>query len=167
MEHPVRGVRFVVGACQRGAPAKLDGTVQYSTVSAVCDTRRHSTQTASRRQSASAEYNRRLARGNWATSLIWRRVHKVAAGTNLNGCLLESTLNFRERNYAFTRLELVDKQELLPRRPSIRLTGSERTPWATWPGRRRNFLFETCRTRCRVWQSSSFVSDLSSPASGK
>jgi hypothetical protein len=86
-------------------------------VSAVCNTRRHSTQTTSRQQSASAEYNRRLARGNWATSLIWGRVHKVAAGTNLNGYLLESTLNFRERNYAFSRLELVDKEELFPAAP--------------------------------------------------
>jgi hypothetical protein len=58
-----------------------------------------------------------LARGNWATSFIWGRVHKIAAGTNLNGYLLESTLNFRERNYAFTRLELVDKDELFPAAP--------------------------------------------------
>jgi hypothetical protein len=28
--------------------------------------------------------------------------------------VLESTLNFRRRNYAFTRLELVDKDELFP-----------------------------------------------------
>jgi len=82
------------------------------------------------RQTASAEYNRRLARGDWATSLIWGRVHRIAAGTNLNGCLLESTLNFRERNYAFTRLESVDKDELFPAAPVLRLTGSERTPWA-------------------------------------
>jgi hypothetical protein len=69
------------------------------------------------RQTASAEYNRRLARGNWATSFIWGRVHKIAAGANLNGYLLESTLNFRERNYAFTRLELVDKDELFAAAP--------------------------------------------------
>jgi hypothetical protein len=66
------------------------------------------------RQTASVEYNRPLALGNWATSLVWGRVHKVAIGANLNGYLLESTLNFRERNYVFTRLELVDKDELFP-----------------------------------------------------
>jgi len=71
------------------------------------------------RQTASVEYNRPLARsdkdwGNWATSLIWGRVHKIATDTNLNSYLLESTLNFRRRNYAFTRLELVDKDELFP-----------------------------------------------------
>src|SRR5208337_1771634 len=61
------------------------------------------------RQTASVEYSRPWAAGNWATSLIWGRVHKLASDTNLNSYLLESTLNFRRRNYAFSRLELVDK----------------------------------------------------------
>jgi hypothetical protein len=69
------------------------------------------------RQTASAEYNRPLKAGNWATSLIWGHVHKIATGANLNGYLLESTLNFRQRNYAFSRLELVDKDELFPQAP--------------------------------------------------
>jgi hypothetical protein len=66
------------------------------------------------RQTASIEYDRPMATGNWATSLVWGRVHKIATDTNLNGYLLESTLNFLRRNYAFTRLELVDKDELFP-----------------------------------------------------
>lgn len=70
------------------------------------------------RQTASAEYNRPLTgekfRGNWATSLVWGRVHKIATGVNLNSYLLESTLNFLRRDYAFTRMELVDKDELFP-----------------------------------------------------
>jgi len=66
------------------------------------------------RQTASVEYNRALSGGNLATSIIWGRVHKIATGTNLNSYLLESTLNFQQRNYAFTRLELVDKDELFP-----------------------------------------------------
>jgi hypothetical protein len=66
------------------------------------------------RQTASVEYDRPLTRGNWATSLVWGRVHKIATGTNLNGYLLESTVNFLRRDYAFTRLELVDKDELFP-----------------------------------------------------
>lgn len=69
------------------------------------------------RQTASGEYNRPLTWGSWATSLVWGRVHKIATGTNLNGYVLESTLNFRQRNYAFTRLELVDKDELFPQAP--------------------------------------------------
>ena len=70
------------------------------------------------RQTASVEYDRPRTQGsaigNWATSLVWGRVHKIATDTNLNSYLLESTLNFRERNYAFSRLELVDKDELFP-----------------------------------------------------
>jgi hypothetical protein len=66
------------------------------------------------RETASVEYDKLLAAGNWATSLVWGRVHKIATGANLNGYLLESTLNFLRRDYAFTRLELVDKDELFP-----------------------------------------------------
>ena len=68
------------------------------------------------RETASVEYNRpfRWLGRNWATSLIWGRVHKIATDTTLNSYLLESTLNFRQRNYAFSRLELVDKDELFP-----------------------------------------------------
>jgi hypothetical protein len=69
------------------------------------------------RQTASVEYNRPLEAGHWATSLIWGRVHKIATETNLNSYLLESTLNFQRRNYAFSRLELVDKDELFPQAP--------------------------------------------------
>jgi len=64
------------------------------------------------RETASVEYNRPIAEGNWATTAVWGRVHKLATGARLNGYLVESTLNFRERNFAFSRLELVDKDEL-------------------------------------------------------
>ncbi len=69
------------------------------------------------RETASVEYNRPLGgvgAGNWATSAIWGRVHKIDTDTILNSYLLESTFNFRQRNYAFSRLELVDKDELFP-----------------------------------------------------
>jgi hypothetical protein len=67
-----------------------------------------------RRQSASVEYNRPLQEGNWATSLVWGHKHKDDTGVNLNSYLLESTLNFKRSNYAYTRIELVDKDELFP-----------------------------------------------------
>ena len=67
-----------------------------------------------RRQTASVEYNRSFAAGNWATSAVWGRKHKQADARNLNSYLLESTVNFRRRDYAFTRMELVDKDELFP-----------------------------------------------------
>ena len=67
-----------------------------------------------KRQSASIEYNRRFGDGNWATSLVWARKHKDETATNLNSYLAESTVNFKRRNYAYARLELVDKDELFP-----------------------------------------------------
>jgi hypothetical protein len=66
------------------------------------------------RETSSVEYNRPLAHGDWASTLVWGRVHKLATGAHLNSYLLESTFDFRERNSAFTRLELVDKDELFP-----------------------------------------------------
>jgi hypothetical protein len=68
-----------------------------------------------RRATASLSYNKRFARGNWASSLIWgrnREYHHTPAQT-LNGYVAESTLNFLDRNYIYTRLELVDKGGLL------------------------------------------------------
>ena len=67
-----------------------------------------------RRQSASLEYNRLFREGNWATSVVWGRKHKDETGTNLNSYLLESTVNFKRSNYGYTRIELVDKDELFP-----------------------------------------------------
>ncbi len=69
------------------------------------------------RQSASIEYVRPFEQGSWATSAIWGRKHKELEDRNLNSYLLESTLNFKTRNYAFSRLELVDKDELFPSEP--------------------------------------------------
>ena len=75
------------------------------------------------RQTASLEYNRplsggKLGNGNWASSLIWGRKHKELDNTNQNSYLFESTLTFLARNYAYTRLELVDKDELFPEDPT-------------------------------------------------
>jgi hypothetical protein len=72
-----------------------------------------------RRQTASVEYVRPFARGSWATSLVWGRVHQVFDNHNLNGYVLETTANFKLRNYAFSRMELVDKDELFPDNPLL------------------------------------------------
>ena len=68
-----------------------------------------------RRTTASVAYNRSFARGSWATSLIWGRNHENHGGEifNLNGYVAESTVNFNDKNYLYTRLELVDKNALL------------------------------------------------------
>ena len=68
-----------------------------------------------RRTTASISYNKRFNRGNWASSFIWGRNHgSHGEGIfNLNGYTAESTVNFLDKNYIYTRLELVDKNELL------------------------------------------------------
>lgn len=67
------------------------------------------------RQTAMLSYNRPLAAGNWATSLVWGRNRKTGHADSVqNSYLVETTLNFAQKNYAYTRLELVDKDELFP-----------------------------------------------------
>jgi hypothetical protein len=66
------------------------------------------------RQTASINYARAITNGSWATTLIWGRNHKIVPQTNQNSYLLESSVNFATKNYAFTRVELVDKDELFP-----------------------------------------------------
>jgi hypothetical protein len=68
-----------------------------------------------RRATASVQYNKPLSRGNWASAFVWGRNHVSTPGEihNLNGYTAESTLNFLDKNYVYTRLELVDKDDLL------------------------------------------------------
>ncbi|HJR07889.1 MAG TPA: hypothetical protein VJ842_11550 [Pyrinomonadaceae bacterium] len=68
-----------------------------------------------RRTTASVQYNHQFARGNLAAAFIWGRNHESHDGEifNLNGYTFETTANFLDKNYLYTRLELVDKSELL------------------------------------------------------
>lgn len=67
------------------------------------------------RMTASVMYNRRLARGNWSSTLLWGRNH-TSDGLVWNSYLAESTLRFAERNYVWGRIENVDRtNELLLR----------------------------------------------------
>jgi len=67
------------------------------------------------RMTASVMYNRPLARGNWASTLLWGR-NRTSDGLVWNGYLAESTLRFAELNYVWTRIENVDRtNELLLR----------------------------------------------------
>lgn len=63
------------------------------------------------RLTASISHNRSWEDGNWASSLIWGRNHERHG--NSNAYSLESTANFLDKNYLYTRMELVDKQGLL------------------------------------------------------
>lgn len=67
-----------------------------------------------RRMTASVMYNRRIHHGSWASLLLWGRNQSLQDGNVGNGYLLESTLRFVNRNYAWTRIENVDRtNELL------------------------------------------------------
>jgi hypothetical protein len=68
-----------------------------------------------RRTTASVQYTRPLDRGYWASAFVWGRNHLSEHGEtrNSNGYTFESTVNFLDKNYAYTRIELVDKDELL------------------------------------------------------
>jgi len=74
-----------------------------------------------RRTTASLQYNRKFDRGNWASTFVWGRNHVSGHDDgiiNLNSYTAESTVQFLDKNYLYTRLELVDKDDLL--RPSDR-----------------------------------------------
>ncbi|MBD0370515.1 MAG: hypothetical protein ICV60_06740 [Pyrinomonadaceae bacterium] len=81
-----------------------------------------------RRMTASVSYNKRFSRGNWATSLIWGRNREEHHNDlfTLNGYTAESTVQFLDKNYVYTRLELVDKNGLLnaTERKSLGITNS-------------------------------------------
>jgi hypothetical protein len=67
-----------------------------------------------RRMTASISVNQKIAGANWATSLIWGRNRiQHGGGATRNGYLAETTVNFLNVNYLYSRLELTDKGGLL------------------------------------------------------
>lgn len=67
------------------------------------------------RMTASLMYNRPFVHGNWASTLLWGR-NRTSDGPIWNSYLAESTLRFGDRNYAWGRIENVDRtNELLLR----------------------------------------------------
>jgi len=57
------------------------------------------------RTTASVMYNRPVAHGNWASTLLCGRTRSLADDAKENSYLFESTLRFMDRNYAWTRIE--------------------------------------------------------------
>lgn len=65
-----------------------------------------------RRMTASIMYNRPfrdVSRGNWTSSAIWGRTRSGSDNVIQNSYLFESLVKFNFRNYAYTRLEDVDR----------------------------------------------------------
>jgi hypothetical protein len=70
------------------------------------------------RMTASVMYNQplgdgELGGGNWASTALWGRTRSLRDGAVFNSYLLESTLRFFKRNYAWTRVENVDRSNEL------------------------------------------------------
>ena len=65
------------------------------------------------RMTASITYNRALQNGNWASTLLWGRNQSKPGNEIFNSYLAESTLRFLSRNYVWTRIENVDRTNLL------------------------------------------------------
>jgi hypothetical protein len=79
------------------------------------------------RMTASVMYNRpiwgtsgggksgdgKLSGGNWASTILWGRTRSLQDGSVFNSYLLESTLRFLKRNYAWTRVENADRSNEL------------------------------------------------------
>jgi hypothetical protein len=65
------------------------------------------------RMTASVMYNRPIAAGNWASTLIWGRNRTQGTGEVYNGYLAESTLRFRNLSYLWGRIENVDRTNVL------------------------------------------------------
>ena len=82
------------------------------------------------RTTASLQYHRPINHGNWATAFIWGRnhVHDGVTINHLNGYTLESTLNLLDKNYLYTRLELVDKDDLLRASDRLKLGITQTNP---------------------------------------
>jgi hypothetical protein len=65
------------------------------------------------RMTASISYNRPFTNGNWVSMILWGRNRDIPDGQVFNGYLLESTVRFAKHNFAWTRIENVDRTNLL------------------------------------------------------
>lgn len=65
------------------------------------------------RMTASIMYNRPLRGGNWANTILWGRTRGLQDNAIFNSYLLESTLNFSNLNYVWTRIESAERSNEL------------------------------------------------------
>jgi hypothetical protein len=88
-------------------------SAQYSFAHLTSPEQLHATEDI-QRMTASVSYNRTLAKGGWASTLLWGRNRVLQSGQISNGYLAESTLRFAEHNHVWTRIESADRtNELL------------------------------------------------------
>jgi hypothetical protein len=65
------------------------------------------------RMTASVMYNRPLHDGNWTSTVLWGRTRSLQDASIFDSYLVESTVRFRTRNYAWTRVESVERSNEL------------------------------------------------------
>jgi hypothetical protein len=65
------------------------------------------------RMTASIMYNRPIQNGNWASTLLWGRTRSLEDNSIFDSYLLESSVRFHTRNYAWTRIENVERSNEL------------------------------------------------------
>jgi len=65
------------------------------------------------RMTASVMYNRRFHDGNWASTVLWGHTGSLLDQAIFDSYLLESTVGFRTRNHAWTRIENVERSNEL------------------------------------------------------
>ena len=72
------------------------------------------------RSTASLQYTRPMhGGGQWSSSLIWGRNHRLLDRRDSNAYLAESVWPFRRKNFLTGRIELVDKDELFSDQPAL------------------------------------------------
>ena len=65
------------------------------------------------RMTASVMYNRPFHKGNWASTILWGRTRSLSDNSIFDSYLFESTMRFRESNYAWTRIENAERSNEL------------------------------------------------------
>jgi len=65
------------------------------------------------RMTASIMYNRPIQNGNWASTFLWGRTRSLTDNSIFDSYLLESTVRFHTRNYAWTRIENAERSNEL------------------------------------------------------
>lgn len=65
------------------------------------------------RMTASILYNLPFQNGNWASTLLWGRTRSLQDDSIFDSYLLESTIRFHARNYAWTRIENAERSNEL------------------------------------------------------
>jgi hypothetical protein len=65
------------------------------------------------RMTASVMYDRPFHEGNWASTILWGRTRSLQDNSLFNSYLVESTVRFRARSYAWARIENAERSSEL------------------------------------------------------